>query len=82
MPDLAPRCRTTQGGDPDEAALACPSVRECPSAATPSSFGIEGLLIGEVDGEEPVRSVEALELYLAALGELDPRVRDELPNEV
>jgi hypothetical protein len=29
------------------------------------------LTIGEVDGEEPVRAIETLELHLATLGELD-----------
>src|SRR5262245_61550060 len=44
--------------------------------------GIGALRIAEVDGEQPVRAVETLELYLAALGERNSRMRDELPNEI
>src|SRR5262245_45539864 len=51
-------------------------------AAAPGLSGIGALRIGEVDGEEPMRAVETLELYLAALGEFDSRIRDELPDEI
>ena len=51
-------------------------------AAMTASSGIQRLLIGEVDGEEPMRSVETLELYVATLGEFDFRVRDELAYDV
>lgn len=61
-------------------------LRECAGMSlefvwTPTS-GTERLLVGEVDGEEPMRSVETLELYLTTLGEFDPRVRNKLPHKV
>ena len=46
--------------------LGCPSVREC--LLKSDAFR---LTIGEVDGEEPVRAIETLELHLATLGEPD-----------
>jgi hypothetical protein len=45
---------------------ACPSVRECRLKSDALR-----LTICEVDGEEPVRAIETLELHLATLGELD-----------
>ena len=50
----------------DETSLACPSVRECRLKSDALR-----LTICEVDGEEPVRAIETLELHLATLGELD-----------
>lgn len=44
----------------------CASVRECRLKSDALR-----LTIGEVDGEEPVRAIETLELHLATLGELD-----------
>ena len=49
-----------------EVAPGCPSVRECRLKSDALR-----LTIGEVDGEEPVRAIETLELHLATLGELD-----------
>ena len=46
--------------------LPCPSVRECRLKSDALR-----LTICEVDGEEPVRAIETLELHLATLGELD-----------
>ena len=46
--------------------LACPSVRECRLKSDALR-----LTIGEIDGEEPVRAIETLELHLATLRELD-----------
>lgn len=46
--------------------LACPSVRECRLKSDALR-----LTICEVDGEEPVRAIETLELHLTTLSELD-----------
>ena len=46
--------------------IACPSVRECRLKSDALR-----LTICEVDGEEPVRAIETLELHLTTLSELD-----------
>lgn len=46
--------------------VACASVRECPLKSDALR-----LTICEVDGEEPVRAIETLELHLTTLSKLD-----------
>jgi hypothetical protein len=60
------QARRTQCDTSNEVALWCPSVRECRLKSDALR-----LTICEVDGEEPVRAIETLELHLATLGELD-----------
>ena len=58
--------QVSNAADAGFAGRACPTLRECRLKSDALR-----LTIGEVDGEEPVRAIETLELHLATLGELD-----------